>query len=309
MILLSQRDDRWRLKRLGFSDVTIGLFGCVITCYAMAWETGADDVNEYFKNNDCFVNLNLVYWAKTPGFVWRGWTYDNAKVLEAIEKHGFCIVETDLNDNPRDGKHFVLFIGDGMLYDPWDGKKKPVSSYKDFYGYVEIDPKYNPLKYTGGNFMEISKEERDFLIGRSVVAKETAELLGISGDPDKVTFDQIKKAVAGIKGRVTELEGKLGEAEANSLNREEQVGRLKAQLLEQEKLYKGLSDKLKSTADLSAGAISLLESRIGALQKQVDTIAAEKGKLVEENALLKLKREYKILLEIKKLKLALIKLK
>lgn len=309
MILLSQRDNRWRLKRLGFSNSTIGLFGCVVTCYGMVWDARVDDVNEYFKNNDCFVNLNLVYWAKTPGFIWRGWTYDNKKVLEAIEKYGFCIVETDLNDNPRDGKHFVVFIGNGMLYDPWDGKEKPVSSYKDFYGYVVIDPSKNPLKYTGGEFMEISTEERDFLIGRSVVAKETAEFLGISGDPDKVTIDEIKKSIGGIKGRVTELEGKLGEVEATATNREEQVGRLKEQLLEEHKLYKELSNKLKQTSDLSAGAIGLLEGRVRALQGQVDSIAIEKGKLVEENTLLKLKREYKILLEIKKLKLALIKFK
>ena len=309
MIPLSQRDDRWRLKKLGFSNQTIGLFGCVITDYAMIWDSDPIQVNEYFKNNDIFVNLNLVYWKMTPGFIWRGWTYDNKKVLEAIKKYGFCIVETDMDDNPRNGKHFVVFIGDGMLYDPWDGKKKPVSSFKDFYGYVVIDPSKNPLKYTGGKFMEITTEERDFLISRSVVVKEIVELLGISGDPDKVSFDQIKKTIGGIKGRITELEGKLGVAETNDKNSLEQNSRLKDQLLKQAELYKALSNSLKDASKSQAIAIGLLEARIQELQDQVDQLGRDKGKLNEKISDLELKKGYEILLEITRLKLALIKFK
>ena len=251
MILLSQRDDRWRLKKLGFSDVTIGLYGCVITCYAMIWDTDPIQVNEYFKNNDCFVGLNLVYWKMTPGFVYRGWTYDNDKVKEAIDKYGFCIVETDLNDNPRDGKHFVVFIGNGMLYDPWDGKEKPTSSYKDFYGYVVIDPLYNPLKYTGGEFMEISTEERDFLISRSVVVKELATYLGIDGDPDKVSLEQIKKVIIGLKGRATDMEKKAGEWEAKYDSSVLLVSILQDQLLISEKEKKELVGQLKRVRKIS----------------------------------------------------------
>ena len=146
MKLYSQRDDRWKLKKLGFSNVSIGNFGCAMTCYAMMWNTEPDKVNEWFKNNGCFAQENLIWWAKTPGFVWRSWSYENDKVKEAIDKYGACIVETDFNNNPKDGSHFVLFIGNGKMYDPWDGKEKPTSSYNVFYGYCIVDPSKNPFK-------------------------------------------------------------------------------------------------------------------------------------------------------------------
>lgn len=146
MKLYSQRDPKWKLKRLGFGTGTIGNFGCAMTCIAMQWETKPPEVNEWFKNSGCFVNLNLVYWAKVPGFIWRGWSYDNSEVLKAIDKYGSCIIETDFDSNPNNGKHFVLAVGDGKIWDPWDGQEKPFSSYNHFYGYVVYDPKENPFK-------------------------------------------------------------------------------------------------------------------------------------------------------------------
>jgi len=160
-----------------------------------------------------------------------------------------------------------------------------------------------------GESMEITPEERDRLINRATVAKEVAQFLEIAGDPDTISFDQIKSVIAGIKARAKDMEGKAGEWEAECKNRIEQVGRLKAQLLEQGKLYKALSDKLKSSNDLSVGTIGLLEGRIEVLQEQVNVVSAEKGELNKVIAMLKLKREYDILIELAKYKLALVKFK
>ena len=144
---LSQRDNRWKYIKLGWSnDTNIGSHGCLITCLSMLWDTTPDKVNEWLKNNNGYVNLNLVNWEKVPGFKWRGWSYNNAEVLETIDKYGSCIVEVDFNTNPEDGSHFVVFTGNKKLNDPWDGKEKPTSSFSTFYGYATIDPSKNPLK-------------------------------------------------------------------------------------------------------------------------------------------------------------------
>jgi len=147
MTPLSQRDDRWKNIKLGWSDdTTIGSHGCLITAISMLWNTTPDKVNEWLKNNNGYVNLNLVDWTKVPGFKWRGWSYNNAEILETIDKYGSCIVEVDFNTNPEDGSHFVVFTGNKKLNDPWDGKEKPTSSFSTFYGYATIDPSKNPLK-------------------------------------------------------------------------------------------------------------------------------------------------------------------
>lgn len=219
MKLLSQNNPEWKLKKLGFSDVTIGSYGCVITCYAMLWNSDPVAVNDYFKENDLYVNLNLVYWAKTPGFVWRGWEYDNEKVKEAVSKYRGCIVETDFDDNPRNGKHFVVAIGNGKIYDPWDGKEKDFSSYNYVYGYVVIDPIKNPLG-------------------------------GVISDPQEI--DQLKK-------KVTELEGELERArDAHRVDNEKNEAyakELEIDVKEEQERYtrnmQAIAEKLKVTDDLT----------------------------------------------------------
>ncbi len=144
---LSQRNKKWKDIKLGWSDnTTIGSHGCLVTCLAMFWNSTPNIVNEWLKNNNGFINLNLVWWEHLPGFIWRGWTYKNDKVLETIDKYGACIVETDFNTNPKDGSHFVLFTGNKKLYDPWDRKEKATSSFPVYYGYAIIDPSKNPIK-------------------------------------------------------------------------------------------------------------------------------------------------------------------
>jgi len=148
MKVLSQRDNRWRYKKLGWSNVTIGGYGCLITCLAMMADLLPDDVNERLKNVVGYANLNLVIWDKIKEaipsleFEWRGWSFDNDKVLETISKYGSCIVEVDFDSTPRtDDSHFVLFVGNKKMYDPWTGKEEPTSKYPIIKGFVVIRKK------------------------------------------------------------------------------------------------------------------------------------------------------------------------
>src|SRR3989304_8771855 len=212
MILLSQNDSKWKSKKLGFSNVSIGDFGCTLTCISMLWNSDPVTVNDWMKNNGGFADLNLIYWAKLPGFKWRGWTYENAKVKEAIAQYGACIVETDFNTNPKDGSHFVVAIGNGQIYDPWDGKQKALNSYPVFYGYAIMDPHASPIP-PQNPVADMPIKERDFLIGRATTLKELSIFLELPGDPDQVSLDTLKKSYSALKGRAEGAEGRLTVAE------------------------------------------------------------------------------------------------
>lgn len=138
MILLSQNDPRWKNIMLGNSRATIGSHGCTISVIGMKYGLTPDVVNErlnavggYVAPQNAPDQKNLVWWKKIeeaiPGakFIWKYAEYDNSKVLENLP----CIVEVD--GRPIGGfRHWVLFIGNQMLYDPWDGQIKPTSAYQ-----------------------------------------------------------------------------------------------------------------------------------------------------------------------------------
>lgn len=145
--LVSQRNFP---QKLGFSNVTIADYGCVLTCLTvLAGRIDVNVVNELFKQNGVFVQQNLVYWLKVPAalsnlkFVWRGWTYDNDAVKAHIAKGFPVVVEVDAAPigAPR-SSHFVLYLGDQKLMDPWTGKIRPTSDFPDVKGYVlyEVKP-------------------------------------------------------------------------------------------------------------------------------------------------------------------------
>lgn len=306
MMLFSQNDPRWKTKKLGFSNETIGNYGCLITAIGDMWDADPLVVNEWLKNNNGFLSLNLVSWTKLPGFIWRGWTYEDSKVKEAISKYGSCIIETDFNTNPKDGSHFVLAIGSGQIYDPWDGTKKPLNSYPTFYGYAIVNPMSNPIP-PAEPVMPITIKERDFLIGRATTLKEFAIFLPVDGDPDKVSLDTLKKSISALRGRADSAESKTVAVEQQAENSKEQVSRLEKQLLEQDKLLKRLSERINKEVPEAKEIIDQLTTRNTALTKQVDEEAKAKGRALLDLAAEKASKDYSII--IRSNKLALIKYK
>lgn len=153
---LSQRDDRWKNIKLGFSsNTTIGSHGCTITCIAM-WlsyyykkNITPVQVNERLKEVDGFANYNLVIWSKLkeafPGveFEWRGKSYDNSVVSDNLP----CLVEVD---GTRIGgtKHWVLYVGDKKMADP-------------FYGNIKDTNYYTPTGYAVLKFNGVPEEIED----------------------------------------------------------------------------------------------------------------------------------------------------
>ncbi|MHA1400164.1 MAG: hypothetical protein ACTSQE_07430 [Candidatus Heimdallarchaeaceae archaeon] len=150
---LSQRDPRWSKKRLGYGTGTISSYGCTLTCLASFSNLLPDELNSILKGssyrNSAFAGStkNLINWTKleslTNGLIkfhWRGRSYNNTKVKEAIKKYGACLVEVDFDGTPRtNDRHWILLIGDKKAIDPWTGNKVPTNKYSIYTGYAIIE--------------------------------------------------------------------------------------------------------------------------------------------------------------------------
>jgi FtsZ-binding cell division protein ZapB len=141
---LSQRDPKWGSQKLGFGRTTIHNYGCTISSISMLFGTTPDIINNKLKSVNGYAgsNKNLVIWSKlseclSGKFIWRGYSYDNDKVKEAIDKNGGCLVEVD-GSRIGASRHWVLYIGNGQMNDPWFGTTKSTSYYRPV-GYARID--------------------------------------------------------------------------------------------------------------------------------------------------------------------------
>ncbi len=137
MIKYSQRNSEWNKDLMGTG--TIGAFGCTITCLSMKSDIKPNVVNNEIKNVNGYSG-NYLIWDKLDlikgfDFIKRVKAYNNSDVAANLP----CLVE--VNGAPIGGTtHWVLYVGNQKLWDPWDGKEKPTSVYSPI-GYAIV--KYN----------------------------------------------------------------------------------------------------------------------------------------------------------------------
>ena len=150
MTILSQRDSRWGNLKLGNGSTTISSYGCTITCVAMLAGLTPTEVNERLKRVEGFL-VDKIIWGKIKeaipwlDFEWRGYSYDNEKVKKAISDYGGCLIEVDFDgkiSSPND-KHWVLYVGNQRMYDPWTGVEKVTTYYPLTLGYsiIKVGPR------------------------------------------------------------------------------------------------------------------------------------------------------------------------
>lgn len=132
---LSQRDPRWASTPLGTSKTTtLGSHGCTVTGLAILAGLDPLEVNARLISVGGYAKTNLVIWAKIKEaiphleFVERGYTYNNDKVKKAIEDYGGCLVEVDGKKIGGD-RHWVVYIGNKQMIDPWYGDIRSTSEY------------------------------------------------------------------------------------------------------------------------------------------------------------------------------------
>jgi len=146
-LLLSQRDPKWANLPLGTSSSSIGYEGCLLTALGMKFGLTPDIINQRLNAVDGFLSpkgahpseKKLVIWKKLdealPGvkFTYRHYQYNN----EVVKQNLPCLVE--VNGAPIGGSvHWVLYIGNQQLHDPFDGKVKSTASYPQPLGFALV---------------------------------------------------------------------------------------------------------------------------------------------------------------------------
>lgn len=153
-----------------------------------------------------------------------------------------------------------------------DANKNVLDPNNGYKGFVNPLPVLQNINTPMADTITIPVSERDFLIGRATTAKEVAQYLEIA-NPDNASTEDMKRVIGGYKSRSTDLQSQLTTAKAEVDNRTEQVGRLKADLLEKDKLISSLQDSAKPYTE-----------RIKNLEGQVKALAKAKGALNTELA-------------------------
>ncbi len=274
MRTLSQRDDRWKNIKLGTSNVTIGSHGCTITCIAMLADTTPDVVNSRLLSVNGYAEKNLVIWDKIkealPDMYCQkiGWTYDNSDVSKNLP----CLVEVDGTPigAPR---HWVVYIGNQKLLDPWTGKEEPTSKYKPI--------SYRIIK---GEFKK--EDDTDFL--KTDIPTEVEDKYGLK-DIKRYnkhwTYDDLFKDWVKLVGEYEKLQES---SKKEALELTEKASKLNEQcksLLEKEKSLELIVEGLKATTDSQSKKLEELgeyERKYKELSLDFDELKKRNRELVEQ---------------------------
>jgi len=224
---LSQRDSRWGDITIGKSTSKISDYGCTICCLASLANTTPDVVNAFLTAVDGF-SVDRIIWAKLNetklGLTFpeggRHYSYNDADVFQAIQNFGGCLVEVDFDgiiSTPND-RHWVLYIGDQKLIDPWDGKIKSTSSYPLVKGYaiIQTNDENDSLSTSEENILKFLRE--------------------VNADEGKVreAFGSLTDKIA-LQGQVQTLQEKITGLEASQIDLQKQIDDLASKLLAEQK--------------------------------------------------------------------------
>jgi len=114
----SQKDSRWKDLLIN-GKYSLGEFGCVVVSIASILELPPDQVLKTLNTKECFTNSGLIIWdkaAKELGAIYGGKTMKKQKEL--------CLLETNHFAKRGIPQHFCVWIGNGNIMDPLDGKIK-----------------------------------------------------------------------------------------------------------------------------------------------------------------------------------------
>lgn len=135
MKIFSQRNSQWKDIQLGWSDKTIGSHGCTITSLAMmltyiGYNETPKTVNDKLLENNGYANSNLVIWSVIPK-IWS-----RVKSVDRIRSYNDNVAKKNIPlmvevNGSRIGAelHWVLFVGDQKMADPWTGNFKSSGWY------------------------------------------------------------------------------------------------------------------------------------------------------------------------------------
>lgn len=137
----SQRDDRWKLKKLGNGTGTIGSYGCTLTSITSGISAFGStltplEANEKLKAVGGFggTTENLIVWsALSKAFpqiksVGIPEAYNNEKAKQMLDR-GMPVVVKVNGSSIGASSHWCLLVGNQKMLDPWTGNIVPTSTY------------------------------------------------------------------------------------------------------------------------------------------------------------------------------------
>ncbi len=134
---LSQMDPRWKNKPLGFDTITIGNYGCLMTCMTMlanfyGFNETPDTINEKMKAVKGYQGALIIpaaFPAALPGMIYRNFVNCEKSPAPMAEIDTYLaqgkpvIVEVDYAPNPGLQNHWIVLYAkrgnDYLLRDPW----------------------------------------------------------------------------------------------------------------------------------------------------------------------------------------------
>lgn len=137
---LSQRAPAWRYKKLGFSNLTIGGYGCTITAltcllnYVEGKNYTPSQVNDRLKVVRAFQGALLI-WSRVPlafpslKWVKRAYSYSNVDVAWNIYVKKMPVMVEVNGAKIGAPRHWLLFLGNQRAIDPWTGQIISTSYY------------------------------------------------------------------------------------------------------------------------------------------------------------------------------------
>lgn len=197
--IISQRDPRWASLKLGNTNLTVGDWGCTFTSgimLAQAFGRNLDllAVLKWMNENGGFDDKGAVMWltfAKALGLDW-GYRWETVadptlRFERISEIDGFFHIDRlaawgipniAFVDTDHDGKanHWVVYLGDNLVADPWDAQVKSFDVFGHLYGYAIMLG--TPI-LGGGKVASIIGKANDIACGRNVElnAKEIIQLV------------------------------------------------------------------------------------------------------------------------------------
>lgn len=146
----NQQNSQWANVFIGISNLTIKLYGCVISCIGDTIGTTPDIINTLLnsvggfasngaKNPDGSDQKTLVDWSALsrafPGITATVYnTYDNDAVLQHIANGDRVLVFVSAAPIGGTGEHCIEYIGNGQCKDPWTGTVRPTSDFPTLIG-------------------------------------------------------------------------------------------------------------------------------------------------------------------------------
>lgn len=141
MIKLSQRDSRWASTKIGYSSITVGRYGCTLTCISM--------LSDYFG---CFLDpkrlaSEILKFTKDGLILWGSVT-SKIPCME-FEKRLYKRDDAEIDLSLKDPKKAVILqvelyhwvvalrklpLGVYLIADPWTGTVRLSTAYKNISG-------------------------------------------------------------------------------------------------------------------------------------------------------------------------------